>query len=132
MDLQQASASQLLTALQQKGYTTIADLSKLAKIDIGVPNYQDVSTSQDDFCPSNVINCLGDKHKTFKARDAVNANTLSGVQTLHEDGNRSEFVYIMTMSYGPQRINVYSDDRRTDSALAIQAKKTTSINCVER
>lgn len=56
VDLQQASASQLLTALQQKGYTTIADLSKLAKIDIGVPNHQDVSSSQDDYCPSNVIN----------------------------------------------------------------------------
>ena len=61
VDLQKASAAQLLTALKEKGYKTMEDLSKLAKIDIGVPNHQDVSTLLDEYCPSNVITCLGDK-----------------------------------------------------------------------
>ena len=50
----------------------------------------------------------------------------------HEDGKRSEIVHIMTMSFGPQPINVYSNDRRTDAALAVQAKKNTGINSVKR
>ena len=123
VDLQKASAAQLLTALKEKGYKTIEDLSQLADMDIDASNSKVVSNCNNDNCPDNVINCIGLKQITFKARDAVHANILSGIQITHPEGNRSEFVTIMTTSHGPQPINVYSDDRRTDSQLAVQAKK---------
>ena len=116
VDLNDASAAQLMSALNRKGYKSIDDLFNLAETDI------DASIFHDDHTNTSVINSLGKKN-TYHARDAVKNNILSGKQNSHEDGHKSEIVSIMTMSFGPQPIKVFSNDRRTDAQLQVQAKK---------
>ena len=116
VDIKDASATQLMSALNMRGYKTIDDLFQLAERDI------DVSILHDDHTNTSVINSLGKKN-SYHARDAVKNNTLSGKQTTHDNGHRSEVVSIMTMSFGPQPVKVFSNDRRTDAQLQIQAKK---------
>ena len=111
VDLNQVSAAQLLSALNQKGYKIMKDFSQLTAMEV------DVSERNND----NVIDAIGQK-KSFNARDAVKHNTLSRNQQKESNGQRSEIVFIMTMSYGPQPIKDFSGDRRTDAALVVQAK----------
>ena len=59
-----------------------------------------VTDSKEEFSAEHVINSQGLKN-ILTARDVINENSFTGKQTTHDNGTRSEIVYIMTMSYGP-------------------------------